>query len=254
MNAHLRANLWLLGLTVLLCCVLYPLTLWVIGQAAFADKAAGSLLVKDGKVIGSRLIAQPFTRPEYFWPRPSAMSYDASASGGSNLSANNPKLRSRVVQTLADLKKYPSDPKKEVPADLVMTSGSGLDPHITLQNALYQLDRVAEAWATKTKADKAEVRKAIEQLLNRQAEAPFGGLAGVKLINVLEVNLALPDAMKAIPRRATGEAARSDQAAGGGVGRQPASSASPVVTPQSRSRRPLRLDLSLHFFSGYTTR
>jgi K+-transporting ATPase ATPase C chain len=205
MNAHLRANLWLLGMTVLLCCVLYPLTLWVIGQGAFAEKASGSLIVVDGKVIGSRLIAQPFTRPEHFWPRPSAVSYDASASGGSNLSANNPKLRNRVEEALAGLKKYPSDPKKEVPADLVMASGSGLDPHITLQNALYQLDRVVAAWAEKTKADKAEVRQAIEALLNRQAKAPFGGLAGVKLINVLEMNMALPEALKGIQRRATGD-------------------------------------------------
>lgn len=205
MNAHLRANLWLLVLTVLLCCVVYPLTLWAIGQGAFADKAAGSLIDKEGKptreetkAVGSRLIAQPFTRPEYFWPRPSAVSYDASASGGSNLGANNPKLRNRVVQALADLKKYPSDPKKEVPADLVMASGSGLDPHITLVNAQYQLDRVMDAWARKTGADPVAVRRVIEDLLNQKAAAPFGGLAGVKLINVLEVNLALPEAMKNI--------------------------------------------------------
>ncbi|HZV06286.1 MAG TPA: potassium-transporting ATPase subunit KdpC [Gemmataceae bacterium] len=209
MNAHVRANLWLLGLTVLICCVLYPLVLWAIGQGLFPDKASGSLIVEDGKVIGSRLIAQPFTRPEYFWPRPSAVSYDAGASGGSNLSANNPKLRERVAKTLADYEKYPSDPKKEVPADLVMASGSGLDPHITLQNALYQLDRVVEAWAEKTKADKAEIRQAIEELLNRLAEAPFGGLTGVKLINVLEVNLALPEALKAVQHRATGKGGRA---------------------------------------------
>jgi K+-transporting ATPase ATPase C chain len=204
MTAHLRANLWLLGLTVLICCVLYPLILWVVGQGLFPDKASGSLIVEDGKVIGSRLIAQPFTRPEYFWPRPSAVSYEASASGGSNLSANNPKLRERVVQTLSDLKKHPSDPKSDVPADLVMTSGSGLDPHITLKNAYYQLDRVADAWAKKTGTDSATVRKAIEDLLNQKAEAPFGGLAGTKIINVLEVNLALPVAMKGISKKAGG--------------------------------------------------
>ena len=89
------------------------------------------------------------------------------------------------------LREHPGMELVEVPADLVMASGSGLDPHITLANALYQLDRVADAWAEKTKADKAAVRKSIEELLNQKAEAPFGGLAGVKLINVLEVNLAL---------------------------------------------------------------
>lgn len=208
MNAHLRANLWLLGLTVLLCCVLYPLILWAVGQGAFADKASGSLIVADGKVIGSRLIAQPFTQPEYFWPRPSAVSYDASASGGSNLSANNPKLRSRVVQALADLKKHSSDPKNDVPADLVMTSGSGLDPHITLKNAQYQLDRVADAWAKKMSAEPAEIRRMVEKLLIQKAVAPFGGLAGEKLVNVLEVNLALPGAMKPIAQQ-NEEAGRS---------------------------------------------
>ncbi len=92
----------------------------------------------------------------------------------------------------------------EVPADMVMASGSGLDPHITLKNARYQLDRVVDAWAEKTKADKTQVRKAIEALLKQKAEAPLGGLAGVELINVLEVNLALPDVMKGLPRRAGG--------------------------------------------------
>jgi K+-transporting ATPase ATPase C chain len=197
MNAHLRANLWLLGLTVLICCVLYPLTLWAIGQSVFPDKAAGSLIVEDGKVIGSRLIAQPFTRPEYFWPRPSAVSYDASASGGSNLGANNPKLRDRVVQALAFPRgawtREGRDPQKLVPADLVMASGSGLDPHITLRNAHYQLDRVADAWAKKTGGKPDEIRKEIEALLKQKASAPFGGLAGVELINVLEVNLELRD-------------------------------------------------------------
>jgi len=209
MNAHLRANLWLLGLTVLLCCVLYPLVLWAIGQGVFADKAVGSLLDKDGKptrdeteAVGSRLIAQPFKAPECFWPRPSAVSFDASASGGSNLGANNPKLRARVIEDLSRIK-YRDGPKKDlnVPADMVMTSGSGLDPHITLKSAHYQLDRVVSAWAKKTGADPTEVRKAIENLLDQKAAAPFGGLAGEELINVLEVNVALPGAMKSVPKK-----------------------------------------------------
>lgn len=208
MNAHLRANLLLLGLTVLICCVLYPLILWAIGQSVFPDEASGSLIVKDGKVIGSRLIGQPFTGPEYFWPRPSASSYDASASGGSNLSANNPKLRDRVVQTLSGLKKYPSDPKKEVPADMVMASGSGLDPHITLANAQYQLDRVVEAWSKQTGANPADLRRAVEDLLKQKTAAPFGGLAGVELVNVLEVNLELSDVMKGIVKRTGGNSRR----------------------------------------------
>jgi K+-transporting ATPase ATPase C chain len=167
------------------------MTLWAIGQSVIPDKASGDLIVADGSVIGSRLIAQPFTRPEYFWPRPSAVSYDAGASGGSNLSASNPKLRDRVVQALSGLEKYPHDPLKDVPADLLTTSGSGLDPHITLMNAQFQLDRVADAWVKKTGADATEVRTMIENLLRQRASAPLGGLAGMKLINVLEVNLEL---------------------------------------------------------------
>ena len=245
MNAHLRANLWLLGLTVLLCCVLYPLTLWAVGRVVFPDKSAGSLIdkdglstVDDGKAVGSRLIGQSFNGPEFFQPRPSSPSYDASASGGSNLSANNPKLRARVAQTLGPIVKYRSGPKKdqlvgpdielwvaqhrteeagnrsnipanffdvwlqahpdvelvEVPADMVMSSASGLDPHITLKNARYQLDRVADAWTKKTRAAPVRVREAIEYILNRNVEKPFGGLAGVELINVLDVNRALPSA------------------------------------------------------------
>ena len=80
---------------------------------------------------------------------------------------------------------------EDVPADMVMASGSGLDPHITLKNALYQLDRVAAKWAEETKRDPTSVKKEIEQLLREKAEAPFGGLVGVKLVNVLEVNIAL---------------------------------------------------------------
>lgn len=191
MKAHLRANLWLLCLTVLICCVLYPLTLWAIGQGVFPDKAAGSLIVEDGKAIGSRLIAQPFTRPEFFWPRPSAVSYDASASGGSNLSANNPKLRERVVKTLSGLDRSHAQSGIEVPADLVMASGSGLDPHITLKNAYFQLDRVADAWVKKTRRNPEEIRMRIEKILSEKTSAPLGGLAGVPLVNVMEVNLAL---------------------------------------------------------------
>ena len=91
------------------------------------------------------------------------------------------------------LQEHPQAELEQIPADLVMASGSGLDPHITLKNALYQLDRVAGKWAEKTKGDAAQVRKEIECILNEQAEAPLGGLVGVKLVNVLEVNLKLRD-------------------------------------------------------------
>jgi K+-transporting ATPase ATPase C chain len=194
MSAHLRANLNLLLWTVGLYCVAYPIVLWGFGQTFFHERANGSLIFDgNGQAIGSRLIAQPFTRPEYFWPRPSAVAYDAGASGASNWSASNPKLRARVVQTLDHLKGFPSAPNQDVPADLVMTSGSGLDPHITLKNALYQLDRVAAAWAAQSGANAESVRKEIVEILNREQASPLSGWAGVPLVNVLAVNLQLHD-------------------------------------------------------------
>ena len=107
MSAHLRANLWLLILTVLLCSVLYPLAILFVGQTFFHDKAQGSLVTdSQGNPIGSRLIAQPFTADEYFQPRPSAASYNAAASGGSNLAGNNYLLRDRVARQLGPIVKY----------------------------------------------------------------------------------------------------------------------------------------------------
>jgi K+-transporting ATPase ATPase C chain len=336
---HFRASLWLLVLTILMCCLLYPLVLLGIGQSVFRSQAEGSLIAKDGRpvsradeAIGSRLIAQPFTGDEYFQPRPSAASYNAAASGASNWGPSNYQLRFRVAKALGPIVKYGSksskkgqlvgpdiekwfqtheskdgkgivaqwaeaypsaaatwvkddkantayveqwqkshpnevaqwikdnpatpEPKPEelaapflvthsaehpgtfpsqvenkppegksekvmepvkqgtdiqayffdmwrqenadvdlapVPADMVMASGSGLDPHITLKNALYQLDRVAAKWAAESKRDAPQVRKEIEELLRQMTEAPFGGLVGVDLINVLEINLALRD-------------------------------------------------------------
>ncbi len=330
MQSHIRANLLLLVLTVVVCCVVYPAILFGIGQTVFHDKAEGSLIYdKEGKAIGSRLIAQPFSGEGYFQPRPSAVSYNAAGSGASNWGANNYLLRDRVARQLGPIVKYAGarkgqpvgpdveawfqldqydgnsgivaqwaaahstlaanwakadplngeyvmawasenadevekwkkendnpDPKPEdlagiffagfskanpgsfpsavesageegktekkiqpvnqgseiqaiffdmwrhehptadlepVPADMVMASGSGLDPHITMKNALYQLDRVAAARATQTNREPAAVRKEIEDLLREKAEAPLGGLVGVELVNVLEVNLALRD-------------------------------------------------------------
>ena len=116
MTAHLRANLWLLVLTVLFCSVLYPLVLLGIGQTVFHDKAQGSLLTDaQGHPIGSRLIAQPFTADEYFQPRPSAASYNAAASGASNWAASNYLLRDRVARQLGPIVKYRSGPKKGQP-------------------------------------------------------------------------------------------------------------------------------------------
>lgn len=332
MSSHLRSNLLLLLLTIFLCSVVYPAVLLAIGQTVFHDKAEGSLLYdKNGKAIGSRLIAQPFSGAGYFQPRPSAASYNGAASGASNWGASQYLLRDRIARALGPIVKYAGgtqkgepvgpdvekwfqqdqydgnpgivsqwasahstlaanwvkadplngtyvtawqaahadevaqwkkdnpgtpEPKPEdlagpffasfskehpgkfpsgvehpaadgktekavepvsegadiqaiffdmwrhdhpqaelepVPADMVMASGSGLDPHITLRNALYQLDRVAAERAKQANRDPSEVRMQIDTLLREKAEAPLGGLVGVDFVNVLEVNLALRD-------------------------------------------------------------
>jgi potassium-transporting ATPase KdpC subunit len=335
-------SLQLLFFSVVICCIIYPAVVWVFGRVFFPFQANGSLVGADGKpatsdatAVGSLLIAQPFTKDEFFQPRPSACSYDASASSSSALASSNYVLRNRVATTIGPMATYksgdnagkpigpdieswfqldkfqgnpsivaqwadahnevaqawvgttfddknptpqqqyvldwekthtevvakfktdnpdnqspsPSDlavvffetfskdnpgkflsavtktgadgkstttiePVKEgsdiqstffdmwlqehtdaelqsVPGDMVTTSGSGLDPNITLDNALFQLDRVAAAWAKKTSKDEAQVHSEIEKLLRDNAPAPFGGAVGVPLVNVLETNLAL---------------------------------------------------------------
>jgi K+-transporting ATPase ATPase C chain len=312
MKAHLRANLWLLVLTVVIASVIYPAVLLGLGQSVFHDKAQGSLITdSEGNVVGSHLIAQPFGDAKYFRPRPSAASYNAAATSGSNLGPSNPALRKRVLRQLGLVLKYrngdpvgpdvekwvrdnlaqdpmiltqwqadvgdlavgwvladaanaefvtqwatdhPDDVAKwtatapegaapappdlaplflesfaqgatktwpttdgkdlqgaffevwwkyhpdaefaNVPADLVMASGSGIDPDITVDGALYQLDRVVAAWAQDQNRDKATVEKDVKELIKKHSYAPFNGLAGVPLVNVLELNLALRDAME----------------------------------------------------------
>ena len=330
MLRYISKSIILLAVAVVISCLIYPLALWVIGQTFFPFQANGSLLKgPDGTIVGSRLIAQPFTKDEYFQPRPSTPSYDASASASSSLAASNYTLRDRVARSLGPIAIYKGGPKagkpvapdveqwfqkdiyqgsphivaqwadqhnslaqawvtgepshgtyvdnwakthqavvaqfikdnpgtpepkaadlavvffkdfsaqypgqfpsavtrkgpdgkdqtsieplregsdiqstffamwrddhpdavlQEVPGDMVTASGSGLDPHITLQNAELQLDRVASKWASNVKRDPAAVRKEIEEVLQRNASAPFGGLAGEKIVNVLELNLEL---------------------------------------------------------------
>ena len=325
MFQYLFKSVSLLTFLVIIICGIYPLTLWIIGQTVFPFQANGSILLDtDGKLVGSKLIAQPFTKDEYFQPRPSAASYDASASASSALAASNYALRDRVARTLGPIVKYqngesvapdiekwfqqdtfqykpnivaqwtmlhnslatawvnadpthgayvddwmkvhpsivtqfikdnPATPQpkaadlaivffqnfskenpgkfpsavshtvngktetkvepvntgsdvqsiffdmwrqdhsdvvlQEVPGDLVTTSGSGLDPHITLQNAEFQIDRVVAKWAANLKRNPVDIKNEIEQLLQKNVRAPFAGLAGEKFINVLEVNLEL---------------------------------------------------------------
>lgn len=197
MTKHLQATLLLLGLTVLAGSVLYPLAVLAVGRAAFPTTASGSLVAgTDGRPVGSRLVAQEFKGDEWFRPRPSAAGYNAAASGGSNLGANNPKLRERVVE---ELKTRPE--KAGVPADAVTASGSGLDPHITRRNAEGQLDRVVAAWAARTGTDPAWVRGAVVEVLGAAAFEPLAGLVGGEpLVNVLEVNIELRQRLAGVSR------------------------------------------------------
>ena len=327
---NISKSLWLISFTIVICCLIYPAVVWSIGQTLFPFGANSSMVNgPDGKPVGSLLIAQPFTKDEYFWPRPSAPSYDASASASSALAASNYALRDRVARALGPIVKYSSGPKtgqlvasdveawfqqdtfggqphivaqwadahnaaaqgwvsadpthaayitdwakdhkaevadwikqnpgtptpqpsdlamlffenfskqypgkfpsavttqlpngksqtaiapvkdgsdiqsnffdmwrqdhadadlQDVPGDMVTASASGLDPHITLQNAEYQLDRVASKWSSDTKRDPGQVRVEIDQILQTDAFAPMGGLVGEKMINVLQVNLEL---------------------------------------------------------------
>lgn len=161
----------------------YPLLVTVIAGVVFPHKAAGSLIMKDGQVIGSELLAQSFTSDRYFHPRPSAAGngYDATASGGSNLAQSNAKLVQRVQ---GDIDKLSAENRgKPVPIDMVTTSGSGLDPDITPDNAYFQARRVAKA--------RGLSEDQVRNLIAANTSGRQLGLLGEPRVNVLALNLAL---------------------------------------------------------------
>jgi K+-transporting ATPase ATPase C chain len=181
----LRASLLFTAFTLLVCAAGYPLVLWLVAHGLVPANAEGRLVVRDGIVVGSSRVAQAFTNPAYLWPRPSAVSYDASATGGSNLSPANPKITERANELLARPGMVGDGP---VPAELVLASGSGLDPHVTLEAALYQAPRIAAARGIESRA--------VTELIDGLASDPGAGLAGVRLVNVLEANLALDESFE----------------------------------------------------------
>jgi K+-transporting ATPase ATPase C chain len=166
--------------------VIYPVIVTGVAQLVFPRQANGSLLIDNGKTVGSSLIGQSFSSPKYFWARPSAtspMPYNAANSSGSNLGPLNPALTENVKARITQLKAADAASKPLVPVDLVTASGSGLDPDISPAAAEYQVSRVAKM----RNIDESEVRKLIaEYTRDRQL-----GILGEPRVNVLEVNLAL---------------------------------------------------------------
>lgn len=186
MKALLRPAASLFVVLSLITGIAYPLAVTAIARLAFPEAAAGSLIVKEGKIVGSRLIGQNFTNPGHFWSRPSAtspMPYNASASGGSNLGPLNPALVDAAQARIAALRAADPGNTRPIPADLVTASASGLDPHISPAAAAYQVERVARA----RHLDVAT----LESLVARHREERQWGVFGEPRVNVVELNLAL---------------------------------------------------------------
>jgi potassium-transporting ATPase KdpC subunit len=178
------SSLSLLLVLTLLLGVIYPLIVTLVAQIAFPYQANGSLIIRDEKVIGSKLFGQKFTENKYFWGRLSANNYDATNSGGTNLSIANPKLLEIVNARVSELKKSDPDNKDKIPVDLVTASASGLDPHISLAAAEYQVERIAKARGMETDELNELINKHIDWQ-SQFAEKPY--------VNVLELNLALDE-------------------------------------------------------------
>ncbi len=186
MLAHCRAAVVSLAVLTVVTGIAYPAIVTAIAQAVFPRQANGSLIVRDGKAVGSALIGQPFDDTKYFWGRPSATTpfpYNAGSSSGSNLSPTNPDLVKAVQARVDALRAADPGNGAPVPVDLVTASASGLDPHVSPAAALYQVARVARA----RKLDPSAVRRLVE----RHIEGRWLGVFGEPRVNVLELNLAL---------------------------------------------------------------
>jgi K+-transporting ATPase ATPase C chain len=190
MSSLIRPAVVLFLIMTVITGVVYPLVVTGIAQVAFPKQAGGSLIVKDGKTVGSRLIGQGFSDPKYFWSRPSATSpqpYNGLASSGSNLGPLNPALTNAVKSRIDALRAADPTNTAPVPVDLVTASASGLDPEISVAAANYQAARVARV--------RGVTPDAVRALIAAHSQGKFLGVIGEPRINVLELNLAL-DSLK----------------------------------------------------------
>jgi K+-transporting ATPase ATPase C chain len=186
MLKELRPAILITFILTIITGILYPLAVTGIAQTIFHKQANGSLIERDGKVIGSEIIGQNFTKPEYFHPRPSQNTYDAANSGGSNLGPTNPALADRLKKDGEQFRKDNPDYTGPIPADAITASGSGLDPEISPANALAQAARVAKA--RDASAD------AVQSLIAANTQGRELGVLGEPRVNVLKLNMALDQA------------------------------------------------------------
>lgn len=163
--------------------LVYPLAITGIAQVVFPQKANGSLITENGQIIGSSLIAQNFDNPKYIYPRPSAVDYNAAGSGASNLGPSSKKLAEQVKERIANMGQ-----KTNIPPDAVLTSASGLDPHISIENARLQAKRVA-------KVRGLQISK-LDELISNNTDSEFLGVWGQEGVNVLKLNIALDKVSK----------------------------------------------------------
>lgn len=188
MQSHLRAAIVIFVLLAILTGVVYPVAVTLLAQGIFPYQANGSIVMKDGALIGSELIGQSFEDPRYFWGRPSATEqtpYNAASSGGSNMGPTNPDYLDEVRRRVEAIRKAHPEQTGPVPVELVTASGSGLDPHISPAAAEYQATRVAKV--------RGLPADAIRRLIAEQTKGRTLGILGEPRVNVLRLNLALDD-------------------------------------------------------------
>lgn len=178
-----RASVGLSIVALGLCGFMYSSVATGLGQVIFPHQANGSLIVEKDRVVGSSLVAQPFVQAQYFQSRPSASNYDPMAMAGSNMARTNPALHQAVDERLNQIAAQEQMDKSKIPADLVTASGSGIDPEISVQSALIQVKRVAQA----RQISEQDVLKLVQQ----HTVQPTLGILGAERVNVLELNLAL---------------------------------------------------------------